>query len=500
MFNAYIQFNSVSYTYPNSITTAVQLDSLHLSKGWVAFAGANGAGKTTALKLATGILVPSVGTVQRIGSAVYCRQRTDTPPDNLSEFAYDWSGEAILLRDKLQLGDDWFTRWDTLSHGERKRLQIAVALWRKPAILALDEPFNHLDSKGKDILVEALKQFDGCGLLVTHDRQIMDDICMGCLLFYSDETIFYKANYSSAKKAEKQRQKQLIFKREKAKTEYQILKRDARKKMLQARTIQAHSSMNNVSFKDICKFNLDGPSRIDSIVQKAGQRSRVAKARAENAFKKMESITYRRKYNSGIKINWEISSRNYLLDISKGAIPIGDKQISFPDCLITKNSRIALTGANGSGKTTFLNYIRPKLNCRKEEMLWIPQEISSKQSSLIIKKVQALSSENLGKIMIMIRHLGSDPKRILNSKIPSPGESRKLLLATGLINSTLLIVMDEPTNHIDLPSIECLENALNSYNGALILVSHDKQFLTNTTNTEWNIKEGVLRKFAKSYR
>ena len=94
--------------------------------------------------------------------------------------------------------------------------------------------------------------------------------------------------------------------------------------------------------------------------------------------------------------------------------------------------------------------------------------------------------------MTIVRRLGSNPERLLSSRVPSPGESRKLLLALGLSKTPWLVIMDEPTNHMDLPSIECLEKALNDYTGALVLVSHDRVFLNNTTNIQWNIRDRKL--------
>jgi ATPase subunit of ABC transporter with duplicated ATPase domains len=91
--------------------------------------------------------------------------------------------------------------------------------------------------------------------------------------------------------------------------------------------------------------------------------------------------------------------------------------------------------------------------------------------------------------MSIIRHLGSDPGRILATNIPSPGEARKLILAQGILQEPCLIIMDEPTNHLDLVSIECLENALRDCSCGLLLVSHDYGFLKKLTIQEWHIAE-----------
>ncbi len=492
MYQTFLRFRNVSYTYPGSNTSAVSSVSLNFGAGWAAFAGPNGSGKTTVLKLATGLLYPETGSIVSSGNTVYCAQRTDYPPGNRDNFLLDWSKEAIKLRDSLQIEDDWGERWSTLSHGERKRLQIAVALWSRPAVLALDEPFNHLDIYGRSLLKDAMLNYKGCGLLVSHDRHALDSICSSCTLFLPEGVQLFKTGYTGAVKADIGQQNDLRKQHKEAKSNYFRLKKDARRKMLKARTIQAHASGRNISFKDICKSNCDGPSRVDGIVQKAGQRSRKAAARADKAREQMETISCRKIYNSGIELSGENSSRNYLLKIHSGEVTAGSRTLTYPDLEIGTENKIALTGRNGAGKTLFLNHIHLRLNCPPDKLLWIPQEITAEQSSICLSEAKNTSKENLGKIMTIARRLGSDPKRILTSAVPSPGETRKLLLALGLAKTPWLVVMDEPTNHMDLPSVECLERALNDFSGALLLVSHDQVFLEQTANQFWKIENDRL--------
>jgi macrolide transport system ATP-binding/permease protein len=498
MYQTYLRLSNISYTYPGSLHQAVSSVSLNLGPGWTAFAGANGCGKTTLLKLASGLLKPDTGSVNFSGLAVYCPQRTDHPPDYMKEFLFDWSSDSIRLRDTLEIGDDWSDRWETLSYGERKRLQIAAALSVRPAVLALDEPFNHLDSAGRSLLMASMREYQSCGLLVSHDRYAMDTLCSSCVLFFPGGIELYRTGYTAAMKADHERQENLLKRKKLAQVKFIQLKRDARRKMLKARTIQAHASGNDISFRDICKFGFDGPSRIDSVVQKAGQRSREASARAERAREHMESIRYRKRYGSGIELSGEGSSRNYLLDIPAGHIRMGDVSLEYPSLSIRSSDRIALTGGNGTGKTTLLNHFKPVLNCPDEKLIWIPQEITAEECSGFLQEAGRLSREDLGKIMIIVRRLGSDPERLLDSSVPSPGESRKLMLALGLSKTPWLVVMDEPTNHMDLPSVECLEAALNDFEGALLLVSHDREFLSNTTDINWNIGDGKLTVYSGS--
>ncbi len=109
-----------------------------------------------------------------------------------------------------------------------------------------------------------------------------------------------------------------------------------------------------------------------------------------------------------------------------------------------------------------------------------------------MKKVRRLPGNKLGLAMNVVSRLGSRPHRILETDEPSPGEMRKILLALGMVRIPHLIIMDEPTNHMDLPSIECLEKALSDCPCGLLLVSHDKQFLDRLTKTRWNIEADFL--------
>jgi ATPase subunit of ABC transporter with duplicated ATPase domains len=174
--------------------------------------------------------------------------------------------------------------------------------------------------------------------------------------------------------------------------------------------------------------------------------------------------------------------KNGSLELSK------NKKLIYKELLINPTDKIALTGINGSGKSTLLKRILKHINAEQENITYIPQEISIEETREIIGEIKNLSNEELGKLMIIISRLGSDAKRVLDTEIPSPGETRKLLLGLGITKNPHIIIMDEPTNHMDLVSIECLEEALKEVKCALLLVSHDTRFLEALTNIEWQIK------------
>ena len=176
-----VAFHDVSFAYKSSLETLFSGLTIHFPEGFTGIVGANGAGKSTLLKLVTGSLEPNSGSIQNVANTIYCEQRTDVPPQSLPEFLDDWDANAFELRRRLQIEPDFNARWNSLSHGERKRSQIAHALWQKPSVLALDEPANHIDASARTLLISSLKEYSGVGLIVSHDRELLDDLCIECL-------------------------------------------------------------------------------------------------------------------------------------------------------------------------------------------------------------------------------------------------------------------------------------------------------------------------------
>jgi len=129
-------------------------------------------------------------------------------------------------------------------------------------------------------------------------------------------------------------------------------------------------------------------------------------------------------------------------------------------------------------------------HCRipAERIVHLPQEVDATSASSILDAARALPRERLGHVLNIVSRLGSRPERLLDSRMPSPGELRKLLLALGIVRAPELLVLDEPTNHLDLPAIEALEEALNECPCCLLLTSHDPRLLERLTRTRWHIE------------
>ncbi len=462
--------------------------SASYAAGWTGIVGANGAGKSTILKLACGLLKPREGSIQLPGNAIYCAQRTDDLPELLEPLIEAKDRPACEIKGKLGILDNWSARWDTLSHGERKRAQIAVSLWQQPDVLALDEPTNHIDMDARAMLIPALTGYRGIGLVVSHDRELLDMLCHHCLFLNPPDAIMRPGNYSSGKREALREEEYVRHRKELAKQQVARLKKEA-----QRRAAIARSSEGKYSKKKLDPRDHDGRARIDGarftgVDGHAGKLAQRMQSRAERAGRIAEGIKVRKQYELGIWIEGESCRRETLFRLPAGSIALGSaRKLEHPGLIMLPKDRIALTGPNGSGKSTLIRRILSILDLPPGRLTYLPQEIDLRSSCEILAEARRQPPQTLGKIMNVVSRLGSRPAGLLESTEPSPGEMRKLLLAIGIAMQPYLIVMDEPTNHLDLPSIECLEEALADCPCGLLLASHDRQFLQRLTQKHWHI-------------
>ncbi|MFU8816505.1 MAG: ATP-binding cassette domain-containing protein [Pseudomonadales bacterium] len=460
--------------------------SLPLPRGFTGVVGANGAGKTTLLRIVAGELAPTAGHVQGAADAVYCAQRTDAAPRVLRDFLDDWDAEAFDLRGRLGIEPDYLARWDTLSHGERKRAQIACALWQRPTLLAIDEPTNHIDARARECLIDALHGFGGVGLIVSHDRALLDALCGQCLWLEPPNARTYPGGFSQAREQRRLEREHLIAERSKAVRQHDALQRE-----IVTRRERAAREPIDRSKRALARNDSDARAKINLARVtdgKAGAALRQLHGRAEQARSRLAAAQVDKTYDTGIWISGARSQRDRLFSLGPGAIPLGTARVlRFPRLAMRPADRIAIIGDNGAGKSTLVRHLMGNLNVPPEHVIEMPQEIAPSQAERALEAARALPADRLGQVMSIVSRLGSRPHRLLESHAPSPGEIRKLLLALGILRTPHLIVMDEPTNHLDLPSIEALELALDGCPCGLLLVSHDLRFLDRLTHTTWHI-------------
>ncbi len=491
----FLKFSKVSFAYDGMAGNLLEdVDALFPEGAWTGIVGANGCGKTTLLRLAAGELEPSSGSVGSIGRASYVVQRTDFPPVDFDDFIASHEALAVAWRARLGVDAAWAGRWDSLSHGERKRAQIAAALWREPGVLALDEPTNHLDEAAKSVLLKALKAFSGAGLIVSHDRDFLDALCSQCLFIFPPNATMRPGGVTAGQEQDRREQSFLRARDTEAKDDARRLRASAQRRFeIAQQTAAKNKAARNAR---IDPQDHDGRAKRNlakltgknawAVSQSAAIGRRAAKAEASR-----RGLAPRKEYEMGFWLNGgERSRRDYVLSLEAGSVTLGDgRLLRFPEIRVRPDDRIALTGRNGIGKSSFLRHVLPLANVPPEKLLVVPQEISEAESAKILADVKELGAESLGRVMTSVSRLGSRPGRLLESESPSPGEIRKILLATGVDRGVHLLVMDEPTNHLDLPGIECLEEALAECPCAMLLVSHDRRFLSKIARTEWRFED-----------
>ena len=486
-----VALRDVTFCYENAPEPLISDLSVQFPRGFTGVVGANGVGKTTLLQLVAGVLVPGAGTIRGAENAIYCEQRTDVPPAGLADLLNDWGSDAFELRGRLGIEFEFLERWHTLSYGERKRAQIAHALWRKPAILAIDEPTNHIDSRAREFLVANLKRFQGIGLIVSHDRDLLDELCDQCLWLEPPNGSVYPGGFTHALEQKELGRDSAIRERRKSVIEYKRLRREAVRRRDKAARSDSDRSKRGLSLKDSDARDKINLARVSGKDGQAGRLLRQLDGRVAQAGSRVQAALVAKEHETGIWLPGSRSRRDVLFTLRAGEISLGTGRVlRFPQLSMKPEDRVAITGLNGLGKSTLIRLILTKVNVPAEKIIEMPQEVSPATARKILDEARTLPNEQLGQVMNVVSRLGSRPHRLLESSQLSPGEIRKLLLALGMARTPHFIVMDEPTNHLDLPSIEALENVLADCPCGLLLVSHDQRFLARVSATPWHIKGG----------
>lgn len=485
-----LTLTNVTYCYEDSPVIALPPLSASFPVGWTCVVGANGSGKSTLLRLAVGELLPLGGTIHSPAPGVYCAQPTDEPPPAADDFAVDWAADAMRLRAILGIQDDWLWRWDTLSHGERKRLQIAVALWQRPRILAVDEPTNHLDAPARELVASALATHDGIGLLVSHDRDLMDSLSTQCLFLGAGGAVMRPGSYSAGRAQEELERETAARERETAKRDLSRLHGEAADRRTDADRAHALRSRRHLD-----RHDSDGRARIGAAIisgkdGQAGRLSAQLDGRMRRAQERLDGTRVEKLPAGDIWIPGERSRRAVVAAIGPGTIPLGpERELVIPALTVGASDRIAIIGPNGMGKSTLVRTLLASTPLEAGRVLAIPQEISVAESATVLAALKGLPEARLGEVLAIVARLGSPPERVLGGGATSPGELRKIMVALGVLGSPHLIVMDEPTNHLDILSVEALEEALAGCPCALVLVSHDARFVEHLTTMRWTLVE-----------
>lgn len=492
-----IHFHDLSFQYSSAVPVITDA-SFSLGPGWAGVVGANGAGKTTLIRLLDGSLSPTSGSITldpANGIVVHCPQTADAVDDNTAALADAWDGAAHALLGRLRLDRAELERWETLSPGERKRWQVGGALYREPDVLLLDEPTNHLDAEARDLLVAALGGFREVGLVVSHDRTVLNTLCSRVLRIVSGDVEVWSGDYDTAHAAWEARETELRDGYAQVVAERRKTRRRLADKRRAADTKEAQHKrqLRTAGIKDKDARSMEKKGRFEGGQKQGSHEIGLLRDEVDRLSDAAAGFEMQRQLGGDLFFEHEPPRRSRLLSFSGPLRVAGQTLVDNADVTIERGDRILLTGPNGAGKSTLLRALLGKSSLPPDRILHLPQELDEVETHALMEDVAALDPETRGRVLGIVGVLGSDPKRVLATDAPSPGEARKLLIAMGLGTSAWVLLLDEPTNHLDLPSIERLERALEAYPGAMVVVTHDERFARNTAATIWHIDNGSLR-------
>ena len=488
--------------------------------------GYNGTGKSTLLKLFAGEYAPSAGTVERSRTTsigylhqdllsfdtnesilevalhafdkakriekeleILTKQLESTSTDELlhaySEKLHEYEeagGYTIEHRTEEVLQGLGFANSDLkrpyreFSGGWRMRVLLAKMILQQPDLLLLDEPTNHLDLPSIEWLEKYLQHYKGAVVIVSHDKYFLNRMVKKIVELYQKELHIYNGNYDFYETEKQQRIE------------------------LQQRAYENQQDYIRQNERLVERFRAKASkaAMAQSIMKKLDKLERIEEANIERP---------------NIRINFNV-------DKTPGKVLVELKHVSkhFKNIEILENAsaeidrgdKIALIGANGKGKSTLLRIIagtEPFEGERKwghnvEEAFYAQHQLEALNiNNTIIDEMKEAGSKKteleLRTLLGCFLFSGDDADKKI--KVLSGGEKARVALAKTMISKANFLLLDEPTNHLDIHSNELLIDALNRYEGSLILVSHDRYFISKTANKIWEIVDKEIKEFKGGY-
>ncbi len=451
----------------------------------IGLVGANGAGKSTLLKVLMGELTPPGCKINPLGEFAYIPQLEEVALQEEKDFA---------LMGKLGVNQ---LEVQTMSGGEETRLKIAQAFSAQVHGILADEPTSHLDREGIDFLIGQLKYFSGALLVISHDRYFLDKVVDKIWELKDGKITEYWGNYSDYLRQKEEERKNQAARYEQFVSDRDRLEQAAEEKRKQALKIDqkakdAAKKNNSESGGRLAHQKTIGSKQKTLYNAAKSMEHRIAALGDMEAPENIRTIRFRQSkalelHNPfpicGTEINKSFGDK-VLFENASFSIPLGAK--------------VALTGGNGSGKTTLiqmvLNHEEGISISPKAEIGYFAQNgYKYNRNQEVMEFMQEDCDYNVSEIRSVLASMGfvqNDIRKRLS--VLSGGEIIKLLLAKMLMGRYNILLMDEPSNFLDLPSLEALEMLMKGYAGTIVFITHDKRLLDNVADMTYEIKDKKL--------
>ncbi|OZS77290.1 ABC-F type ribosomal protection protein [Tetzosporium hominis] len=450
----------------------------------IGIVGKNGAGKTTLMKLLTGQIEPEKGQVLKAVEFGHFKQM-ETPEKLDSEYDYSLLGKLNIPQNM-----------NYLSGGEESRLKLVQLFSQYHEALLLDEPTTHLDSEGTSFVIDELRYYYGALIIISHDRKLLDELVTSIWEVQDAQVSVYTGNYSDYEKQKESEWNQQLQAREQFQKEKSRLERAAQDKMKKAEKITQSGRMSKKESKS--KANRMFESKSKGTGQKSVHRAakaieqRIEQLEEVDPLRIEKSIIFPKQETLELHNSFPVMANQLTIKVEE-KILLDEASFQFP-----RGKKIAILGPNGSGKSTLL-----KLIARRDEALTISpkakigyfQQTSYRftgDDTLIeyVKKHSDFDEGFLRSVLHTMDFTGTDIQKKLTSL--SGGEAIRLQLCLLFLGAFNILLLDEPTNFLDLHAIKALETFIKSYDGTILLVSHDEVFVQNVVDLRYKIDKKKL--------
>ena len=388
--------------------------------------------------------------------------------------AYNLEGDVEKILFGLGFkADDFQKITDEFSGGWRMRIELAKLLLQQNDLMLLDEPTNHLDMESIIWLEDFLKDYQGSMLLVSHDKQFMTSTCNRTFDVNNRKVDDYKANYSK----------------------YLELRKDRKEKLIQAKKNQDAEVKHTEELINKFRASASKASFAQSLIKKLDKLERIE---VEN-----DDVS---KFN--IRFQPSVQPGKVIFEAQNLGKAYGKKQIfDGVDFIVERGARIALLGQNGQGKTTLAKILAGDITDfsgswnlghnvnigyfaqNQEEVLTPDKTVLQEAEDSATEETRPRVRDLLGSFLFQ----GEDVTK--KTKVLSGGERNRLALCKLLLRPFNTLIMDEPTNHLDIQSKEIIKLALQKFEGTLIVISHDREFLQGLSDKIFEFRDGSMKEF-----